>query len=138
MQLHENGRDSLRPSTETGSLGADDRHKIGWIEEVLEEDRPGIFRLYTSKYKSYSPRYIVRFREREDVMGDILHFARRRKYDYFALEHMTSQEEVFKRLCGLWHYYRDELDNENHPRRPEGMEAEVSCPQCNDRQYELF
>lgn len=119
-------------------LSVDSRRKIGWFEEVFEKGKPGVCRLYTSKYKDYPLRRIRRFGEDEDIAEEILKLARSEGYRYFDLERMSSRKEAFKRSCGLWHCYRDELDNSSHPRRPEGMESDVSCPQCNDYQYELF
>lgn len=138
MQLHKDNYESTHSSDEDGGLGADDRHKIGWIEEIFEKGESGVYKLYTSKYEDYSPRYIGRFEEGEDIAEEILDFARGGKYSHFALEYKDSPEEAFKRLCGLWHYYREKLDNASHPRRLEGTAGDVSCPQCNDYQYELF
>jgi hypothetical protein len=140
MQLYQADYRSPRSSNSNhdDSLAADNRRKVGWIEEVFEKGNPGIYMLHTSKYKDYPPRYIGRFGKKEDITDEILELSHGKRYDYFALEYKSSRAEAFERLCGLWHHYRDELDNEHHPRRPEGIESEVSCPQCNDYQYELF
>jgi len=82
-------------------LSADDRRKIGWIEEVFEKGRPGVCRLYTSKYKDYPLRHLRRFDGSEDIAGEILELARSEGYDYFTLEYMNSRKEAFKRSCGL-------------------------------------
>jgi len=82
-------------------LSADDRRKIGWIEEVFEKGRPGVCRLYTSKYKDYPSRCLRRFDGSEDIAGEILELARSKGYDYFTLEYMNSRKEAFKRSCGL-------------------------------------
>ncbi len=87
-------------------------------------DWPGVYMLAKS---IRIPRYVGR--SDDNVRGRLLKWVGSRKYSLFSVEHIRNPVEAFLRECGLYHYYRNQLDNKVHPGRPRGCRDK--CPKCS-------
>lgn len=73
------------------------------------------------------PRYVGR--SDDDVRSRLLAHARAGEYRFFVVEHKRDSTEAFLRECGLYHYFRNQIDNKIHPQRP--ARCGDNCPRCS-------
>lgn len=52
-------------------------------------------------------------------------------YRWFKFAYASSEEEAYNMECECYHYHggKEELDNEEHPKKPEGR-TDLKCPVC--------
>lgn len=87
------------------------------------DGHPGVYLLRNSR--KGPPRYVGR--SDTDIERRLLKRAREGEYKYFSVEHKETPLEAWEREANLYHYYKGKLDNEVHPKPPEGY----SCPRCS-------
>lgn len=82
----------------------------------------GVYKLFNSR--SGPVRYVGRS---SDLQDRLLRWASTSDYDVFSFEKVGSRKDAWRRECNLYHYHKDDLDNERHPAAPPGM----SCHRCS-------
>lgn len=82
----------------------------------------GVYKLFRSR--GGPVRYVGRS---GDVQRRLLEWARDSNYATFSVEYYDDLRETWRREVNLFHYHEDALDNEIHPRAPEGM----TCHRCS-------
>ena len=51
------------------------------------------------------------------------------KYSHFRFEYYGSPKAAFEKECNLYHDFKKQLDNKQHPDRPDG--SNWQCPRCD-------
>lgn len=51
------------------------------------------------------------------------------EYPKFKFEYYSSAKAAFEKECNLYHDWKDQLDNKEHPDRPDT--TDWKCPRCN-------
>lgn len=82
----------------------------------------GVYKLFNSR--TGPVRYVGRSGNLEDRL---LKWASKSKYSFFIPESMGSLRKAWRREVNLYHQNIETIDNERHPRAPEGM----TCHRCS-------
>lgn len=93
------------------------------VKKYARSGAKGVYQLRRSR--TGPVRYVGR--SDTDVQRRLLEQVRQTDYSYFTVEHKGSSRRAWKREAHLYHYHRDDLDNDAHPTPPAGM----SCPKCS-------
>ncbi len=92
---------------------------------VNEHARSGWKGVYKLRRSRGGPiRYVGR--SDTDVQDRLLDHVRRGEYRFFTVEHKRTTKKAWLREAHLYHFHRENLDNQRHPPPPNGM----SCPKC--------
>ena len=105
------------------------------IDEEVEKERCGVYGLDRgSKDKPFKVYYVGRA---DDCLNTRLkeHVGEEYKgstYKWFKYDYADSAKEAYHKECECYHHYggKDKLDNEIHPRKPEG--TNLKCPICGE------
>lgn len=72
----------------------------------------------------FVPKYVGR--SDNDLNGRLqAHIA---EYPQFKFEYYSSAKKAFEKECNLYHDWKKQLDNKEHPDRPNG--TDWKCPRC--------
>lgn len=83
----------------------------------------GVYKLY--KTRNGPVRYVG---SAKNLRQRLLDWANKNSYSYFEYEYADNRDKAYHREANLYHYYGEsQLDNEQHPRRPN---KRVKCPAC--------
>jgi hypothetical protein len=97
------------------------------IDRVVTRTSPGAYALgYIGDDGGFVPKYVGRSdnninKRLKDWVGS--------KYSKFKFDYYDSPKAAFEKECNLYHDWKEQLDNEQHPDRPE--DANWKCPRCN-------
>lgn len=92
------------------------------VEGHAEWEARGVYKLFNSR--GGPVRYVGRS---ENVQRRLKEWERASDYRYFSVEHISNLEDAWKREVNLYHQNISSVDNEIHPRAPEGM----TCHRCS-------
>lgn len=98
-------------------------HRIDELYEESVEDEPGVYLFYRTREGPV--RYVGRADTslRRRIAG--------RPYTYFRYKHADDEVEAYYWECRYFHQFRDTIENERHPRKPDGY-YDLECPICGD------
>lgn len=93
------------------------------VYRVVDGRKNGVYKLYRSwrgppRYVGRSQKQRLEERLREHVDEE---------YRYFEYEYHSCAAGAYKREASIWHFFRSQLDNKEHPKRPH---ERVVCPSC--------
>lgn len=97
------------------------------IDRVVTRTSPGAYALgYIGDQGGFVPKYVGRSdydinKRLKDWVGS--------KYSKFKFGYYDSPKAAFEKECNLYHDWKEQLDNEHHPDRPEN--TNWKCPRCN-------
>lgn len=99
------------------------------INQVVENDRIGVYILGEKiDYNTIRPKYVgrsdddLKYRLHQHILQGIA------EYPAFTFGYKDDAESAYARECQLYHWYKDHIDNKNHPDSPTGMNS--ACPVC--------
>jgi hypothetical protein len=81
---------------------------------------------YLNNQKLFVPKYVGRS---DDNINKRLKNWVGSKYSYFKFEYYSSAKAAFEKECNLYHDWENQIDNKQHPDRPD--ETNWKCPRCN-------
>ena len=96
------------------------------IDKVVTKKSAGTYALgYLNKEGLFVPKYVGRSdtdinKRLKDSVGN--------NYPKFEFEYYGSPKAAFEKECNLYHDWKAQLDNKEHPDRPEN--ANWKCPRC--------
>ena len=86
---------------------------------------PGVYALgYVEIGGDFIPKYIGR--SDDDINRSLKEWINS-KYSRFKFECCDSAEAAFAKHCRLYHDWKEQLDNQEHPK---GLDARWACPCC--------
>jgi len=97
------------------------------IDRVVNQTSAGAYALgYINEEGLFVPTYVGRSdndinKRLKDWVGS--------KYSHFKFEYYNSPKAAFLKECNLYHDWIQQLDNKQHPERPDG--TDWKCPQCD-------
>ena len=92
------------------------------VERHAKRGSRGVYKLFNSR--GGPVRYVGRS---ENVHRRLKQWERESDYGFFSVEHISDLEDAWKREVNLYHQNISTVDNEIHPRSPEGM----ACHRCS-------
>jgi hypothetical protein len=98
------------------------------IDAVVTRTAPGVYALDPTERGAFVVKYVGRS---DDDLNKRLKDWVGTKYVYFKFDYATSPKNAFEKECELYHDNggpEGKLDNEIHPRRPDG--TDWKCPRC--------
>jgi len=96
------------------------------IDITVTRTAPGNYALgYISKNRKFVVKYVGR--SDNDLNGRIHQHVD--SYERFKYSYATSPKAAFEKECQNYHDFFENLDNENHPDRPD--DSNWSCPHCS-------
>ncbi len=102
--------------------------KIKSMRELPNDDsimnNPGVY-IYYKKINGH-PRYVGR--SDNDLKTRIKHGEN--EYRYYQYCHCNTDIDAFNKESKLWHKHRNNIQNQNHPSKPENYRG--SCPICGN------
>ena len=96
------------------------------IDKVVTKKSAGAYALgYLNKEGLFVPKYVGRSdtdinKRLKDWVGS--------KYSKFKFDYYGSPKAAFTKECNLYHDWKNQLDNKEHPDRPD--DANWKCPRC--------
>ena len=96
-------------------------YKLSQYGDTLHEGEIGV---YVFMGKGGKPKYVGR--SDKDLAKRLAAWASTKNYDTFVVEYHSSERNAYLRECELYHFYNGQLDNEIHPRVPDG--TNWRCP----------
>lgn len=109
------------------SLQMDGPHALNnpEVDRQVTKKSPGNYAL---AWKTEDGRFVPKYVGRSDT--DLNGRLKRHvgEYDLFKFSYASSPKAAFQEECRNYHDFQDQLDNENHPDRPDGSNWE--CPIC--------
>ena len=99
------------------------------IEKYVKPKKVGNFALGTLKDSKFVPKYVGR--SDKDLQLCLKKYIGL-QYTYFKFKYAGSPIKAFIRECSNYHNFQRQLDNDKHPEKPEGVDAD--CPYgCNSQ-----
>jgi hypothetical protein len=99
------------------------------IDEVVTRTSPGNYALGYVSNLTFHVRYVGR--SDTDLNSRLKKWVNNSQYKRFKFSYATSPKAAFDKECKNYHDFggdKGELDNDEHPQRPEG--ADWKCPVC--------
>jgi hypothetical protein len=97
------------------------------IDSVVAKTSPGVYVLgYVGIGGFFIPKHVGRS---DDSISDRLKDCVGGKYSKFKFDYYDSPEAAFAKECCLYHDWKEQLDNDQHPDRPENTRCR--CPECD-------
>jgi hypothetical protein len=96
------------------------------IDKVVAKTSPGVYVLGYVGIGGFIPKHVGRS---DDSISEELKDRVGGKYSKFKFDYCDSPEAAFAEECCLYHDWKEQLDNEQHPDRPKN--ADCRCPGCD-------
>lgn len=100
------------------------------IDKHVEKNKIGNYALGYMKNGSFVPKYVGRS---DNDLNTRLKDYIDTKYKRFKFMYQTSKRNAFIKECENYHDFIDQLDNKNHPRKPDN--AKWICPRNCKEDY---
>ena len=95
--------------------------------EVKKKNSAGAYALgHVNKEGEFVPKYVGR--SDDDINGRLKKWVGS-EYSKFKFKYYDSPKAAFEKECNLYHDWKNQLDNKQHPDRPDG--TNWKCPRCN-------
>ena len=96
------------------------------IDEKVTKTSAGAYALgYLNAEGAFVPKYVGR--SDDDINGRLNDWVGS-KYAYFKFGYYDSAKAAFEKECDLYHDWKEQLDNKQHPDRSDG--TNWKCPRC--------
>ncbi len=102
-------------------------------EEMNTYVGPGKIGNYALGYENSEGKFVPKYigRSDEDLLKRLKsHIDEGDKHKYCKFCYKNSAKEAFEQECRNYHDFKDQFDNDIHPRRPDGKN--YSCPHCDE------
>lgn len=112
------------------SLNLSDKSYILTNETIDKEigiNKIGNYALGIMGQNNIIPKYVGR--SDNDLNKRLKDHVLEKKYTNFKYSLKTSSMAAFKKECENYHDFKEQLDNDVHPRRPDN--TDWKCPRCN-------
>jgi hypothetical protein len=97
------------------------------IDEKVTKKSAGAYALGSlGEKKGFIPEYVGRS---DDNINDRLKKWVDKGYTHFKFKYYGSPKAAFEKECNLYHDWKKQLDNKQHPDRPD--DANWQCPRCD-------
>jgi len=104
------------------------------VEEKIESNKIGNFVLGYAKESTggFVPKYAGRSDTdlKKELRARLQAASKSRQL--FKFDYAQSVREAFEKECVHYHDFRKQLDNDTHPRRPEGTDFPCPVQDCDD------
>lgn len=95
------------------------------INSNVSPNKIGNYALGYEKEKGFIPKYVGR--SDSDVQDELLnHLDDKKHHKKFMFSYASTKKEVYEQECKNFHDFEKQLENENHPDSPNGMN--LKCP----------
>lgn len=96
------------------------------IDRIVTKTSPGVYVLGYVGIGGFIPKRVGRS---DDSINEILKNRVGGDYSQFKFNYYDSSEAAFMKECCLYHDWKEQLDNEQHPERPDNTQCK--CPGCD-------
>jgi hypothetical protein len=97
------------------------------IDEKVTETSAGAYALgLVNSDGAFVPKYVGR--SDDDINARLKDWIGK-NYSHFKFEYYSSAKAAFEKECDLYHDWKKQLDNEQHPDRSNG--TNWKCPRCD-------
>lgn len=98
------------------------------IKSNVSSNKIGNYALGYEKEGGFVPKYIGR--SDSDVQGELLNYVdEKNNHKKFMFMYASTKEEAYNQECKNFHDFKKQLENENHPDSPNGMNLKCPFPQ---------